>query len=112
MRTAHLFVLLPPLLTACADLQVDSAQLTTEQRRIVIERARENVVKSDLALRPEEFKVVMKEVPSLSFYFLARPYADYILRWPVAHGEAILVHGCGNLFELEGAVVERTGSAP
>ena len=112
MRTVRLFLLLPLLLTACADFQALSAQLTAEERRIVIERAREKVVTSALGLRPQEFEIIKREKPSLSYYFLAKPYADYTLRWPVANGEAILVHGRGNLFELEGAVVKRTGSNP
>lgn len=108
----RLFLLLAPLLAACADFQALSAQLTAEERRIVIERAREKVVTSALGLRPQEFEIIKSEKPSLSYYFLAKPYADYTLRWPVASGEAILVYGRGNLFELEGAVVKRTGSNP
>ena len=65
-----------------------------------------------LGLGPGEIEIIMREEPSLSYYFLAKPYADYRVRWPVANGEAILIHGRGNLFELEGAVVERTGSVP
>ncbi len=112
MSALRLFLLLPSLLAACAEFQVHSALLTAEQRRIVIERAREKVVTSSLGLGPQELEIIMREEPSLSYYFLAKPHADYTLRWPVANGEAVRVFGRGNLFELEGAVVERAGSAP
>lgn len=74
---------------------------------MVIERAREIATTSHLVRGNSEVDLIRTRDPSFRYYFLAKPYADYAIRWPVTDGESISVHGQGNILELEGATVER-----
>ena len=103
-----LFIILLPL-AACAQIQEFSTVLTESQARTVIERAREKIIVSSVVRDPSELNFVQtKEPSSFSYYFISKSYADYYIRWSVTKEETIIVHGRGNILELEGAIVERS----
>ena len=94
--------LLALLLVGCAS----HSHLTRDETQRVISRAREMVRESRLASADEE-KLIAQIEPVVSYYFLARPYAQYSIRWRVSEAQELVVVGQGDIFHLEGSRVER-----
>ena len=85
---------------------VSPSHLTPGEMQRVVARARELVHESRLATAGEE-KWVAQAEPRVSYYFLARPQAQYSLHWQVGEKEELVVAGQGDIFRLEGSRVER-----
>ena len=108
-----IFIILMSLyLVGCAGLEEFSSHLTKTQMEAVAELARNKVLESGVVKETQEIEIVKNTKPHMSYYFLAKPYADYTIRWQVNSVESILVYGRGNILELEGARVERRDNAP
>lgn len=95
------------LLPACAEPGNYSAHLTKAQVQSIVEKAREKILASSVLKGEQEAHFIRTTEPTLSYYFLTKPYADYAIRWAVGNEETVSVHGRGNILELEGATVER-----
>lgn len=107
MNMKHLLILLAFCLPACAQLEMFSSHLTQNETNTVRELARKKVLDSGVLKDEQEIELVKTTNPTCSYYFLARPYADYRIYWLINSNERITVAGRGNILVLEGAVVRR-----
>lgn len=110
-RMKIITILIPVLLAGCAGLEEFSSHLTKSHAEAVAELARNKAFESGVVKETQEIEILKNTKPHMSYYFLAKPYADYSIRWQVNSVESILVYGRGNILLLEGARVERRNSA-
>ena len=107
MRIKNLLLALVLFFPACAQPNSSSLYLTKHQALAITEKAREKVLANSVLNGAQEAQIVRTAEPTLTYYFLARPYADYDIRWTINSDEAISVRGRGNILDLDGAIVER-----
>lgn len=98
------------VLSSCAGLEEYSSRLSKSQYSVVIDVARERVLASKLVNGQSEIELIKNNEPKLSYYFLAKPYADYFISWQLNDEEHILVRGMGDILKLEGATISRNKS--
>lgn len=93
-------------LLALVGCQSMSSHLTAQEESQVVSLARSAVVASG-ALSPDEVQKISSSQPVVAYYFLARPHADYSMRWKLSDAEEIVVSGRGDILRLENAAVKR-----
>jgi hypothetical protein len=98
--------LLTIFVLAIAGCQTPSTRMTADESRKVISLARGAIVTSGVLSAGEERKLDSLE-PMIAYYFMARPYADYTVRWRIGADEEVIVVGRGDIFQLENATVKR-----
>ena len=101
------FILFLLFLANCAGPNELSSHLTKSEANRVVSLAREKVLASGLVKDAKEIEIIGGGEPSLAYYFLARPYADYSVSWRVDSNESVGVYGRGNILVLENAQVTR-----
>lgn len=74
----------------------------------VVELARQKVLAAPgFAIESETFLIKSTE-PTVNYYFLSKPFAQYFVSWSLPAGDSsIVVSGQANILELENAVVQR-----
>ena len=112
MRIKNLLLALVLFFPACSQPNSSSLYLRKHQALAITEKAREKVLASSVLNRAQEAQIVRTAKPTLTYYFLAKPYADYDIRWTINSDEAISVRGRGNILDLDGAIVERIRVRP
>src|SRR5947208_15483108 len=89
MRIKNLLLALVLFFPACAQPNSSSLYLTKHQALAITEKAREKVLANSVLNGAQEAQIVRTAEPTLTYYFLARPYADYDIRWTINSDEAI-----------------------
>jgi hypothetical protein len=103
----RLFSLLIIFLAGCTALNERAPHLTEAEANTVVALARDKVLVSGLVNDAKEIEIIRNGKPNLSYYFLARPYADYFVYWQINNKESVGVYGRGNILVLENAEVTR-----
>lgn len=103
---AVLLSVLSLVLAGCAS----HSHLTRDEKQCVVSRARDLVRESRIASTDEE-KLIAQVEPVVSYYFLARPYAQYSIRWRVSEEQELVIVGQGDILRLEGWRAERQKKA-
>lgn len=97
------------LITVLAGLvgcQSMSSRLTKQEESQIASLARSAVVTSGV-FSPAEVQKISSSQSVIAYYFLARPYADYSMRWKLSDAEEIVLSGRGDILRLENATVKR-----
>lgn len=98
--------ILVTLLAALAGCQSMPSRLTKQEEDQFVSLARSALVASGV-LSSDEVQKIGSSQPVVAYYFLARPLADYSLRWKLSDAEEIVVAGRGDILRLENAAVAR-----
>ncbi len=107
----RLLSLLLFVLAGCVGLNERLSHLTEAETSMVASLAGSKVLESGLVTDAKEAEIIKNVKPSLSYYFLARPYADYSVYWRVNNIESVGAYGRGNILVLENAQIKRSTSA-
>ncbi len=95
------------LIASCSILELANDTLSDEERSFVINETRKLIYSSELELSAEELENVTKNEPnSFGVYFIPKPVAQYHLVWDLSSSKKVIVHGIGDIFQLEGAKIE------
>jgi hypothetical protein len=94
-------------LAGCTALNERMSHLSQAETKTVVSVAREKILASGLVNDAKEIETVRNEKPNLSYYFIARPYADYSIYWRLNNKETVGVYGRGNILVLENAQATR-----
>lgn len=105
MNTVSLGLLLLLALAGC----VSPAHLNPDETRRVVARAREVAQDSGLASAEDKVRIAREE-PTLSYYFIGRPLAQYTIRWALG-ADDLVIAGQGDILRLDGAQVMRVKPA-
>jgi len=106
----HLFALFIIFLAGCTALNERTSHLTEAEANTVVALARDKVLVSGLVNDVREIEIIRSRKPNLSYYFIARHYADYSIYWQLNNKESVGVYGRGNILVLENAQATRGNS--
>lgn len=94
-------------LAACTGQSLTSSNLSPPEFNHVTELARQRTLASGLLRNEQEIQLIKLNAPKMSYYFLARPDASYLITWNLSSHERLVISGQGNILELEGATLQR-----